>query len=91
VSDGTAVGTFLLRDINADPNAAGPGTMFALNSLALFPVDDGIHGMELWVTDGTSNGTHLVKDINPRQRVEQPSRPYRRLRRAERHRLFFCR
>lgn len=32
---------------------------------ALFAVDDGVHGEELWITDGTPGGTLLVEDINP--------------------------
>jgi ELWxxDGT repeat protein len=29
----------------------------------LFWADDGLHGLEPWVTDGTPEGTHLVRDI----------------------------
>ena len=29
-----------------------------------FWADDGVHGMEPWVSDGTSRGTRLVADIN---------------------------
>jgi ELWxxDGT repeat protein len=34
------------------------------NGQAVFSADEGINGIELWVTDGTSLGTHLVKNIN---------------------------
>jgi ELWxxDGT repeat protein len=31
---------------------------------AFFKANDGVHGIELWITDGTDAGTVLVKDIN---------------------------
>ncbi|MCC6321334.1 MAG: hypothetical protein IT438_07860 [Phycisphaerales bacterium] len=61
----------LLSDINPTVrnegslpgNGARPG-MAAVNGLALFTADDGIHGQELWASDGTEAGTRLLKDIN---------------------------
>ena len=64
MTDGTAAGTSLVKDIN--PNGDfGPNQITALgNGEGLFSADDGTHGRELWVTDGTAAGTALVKDIN---------------------------
>jgi large repetitive protein len=65
VTDGTAAGTHLVRDICPGPCSSNPrlnlGT--ALGGSILFTADDGSHGSEPWVTDGTAAGTHLVRDI----------------------------
>jgi ELWxxDGT repeat protein len=69
-TDGTAPGTFLVRDTR--PGAAsGLGTgneldwqLRARPGQLLFVVDDGL-GDEVWRTDGTTAGTALVTDIAP--------------------------
>ena len=62
-SDGTAAGTTMVKDIQADLvneatnfNAVGNRLFFAFESGA---------GKELWTSDGTEAGTHMVEDINP--------------------------
>ena len=57
----------MIKDINPG-TASGEinsGSAFArLNSTqVLFTANDGVHGVELWITDGTTNGTFMVKDI----------------------------
>lgn len=64
ISDGTAEGTTLLKDINTNTDASPEGLVM-LNGITYFTGDDGLTGRELWRTDGTSAGTWLVKDINP--------------------------
>jgi ELWxxDGT repeat protein len=75
VTDGTAPGTRLVKDINAPapnggnssfvlPAGSFPYGFTALGSWVLFTADDGVHGAELWRTDGSTAGTTLVKDIN---------------------------
>lgn len=64
-SDGTEVGTLLVRDFY--PGATG-GRPFELTELAgtvYFTVETDAIGFELWRTDGTPAGTALVKDIRP--------------------------
>ena len=66
VTDGTAAGTRLIKDINPGPAGnGGDGIIAAVgHDRLLFQAVDPAHGNELWVTDGTESGTQLVKDIN---------------------------
>ena len=70
-SDGTEVGTYLVKDIYAGSNSSigtsssNVTNFTAVGSKLFFQADDGIHGLELWVSDGTLLGTKLVKDIYP--------------------------
>ncbi len=70
-TDGTSSGTTLFKDIN--PGASG--SLYALNmyvvtfgignSRLLFNANDGVHGVEPWISNGTSAGTNILKDIYP--------------------------
>lgn len=77
-SDGTSEGTRLVMDIGAGTRGSLPGeraidglaasgapvnSMVTIGRHAFFSADDGIHGVELWVTDGTSEGTRVVADL----------------------------
>jgi ELWxxDGT repeat protein len=64
-SDGTAAGTFLVKDI--DPGVAGsqPRGLTVAGGRLFFVADDGVHGREPWVSDGTAAGTRLLADILP--------------------------
>ena len=66
VTDGTYVGTHLVRDINPTGSST-PAHLFEFNGKIFFEANDGTHGIEPWVTDGTSSGTMLLADIHPTQ------------------------
>lgn len=65
VTDGTATGTKLLKDINPGPQDSQVGDFVAFGGKAYFRANDVVHGNELWVTDGTPLGTKMVKDVLP--------------------------
>jgi ELWxxDGT repeat protein len=65
-SDGTEVGTVMVKDINPGSSGSSISSLFALNGIAYFIADNGTGGYnpELWRTDGTDTGTYMVKDID---------------------------
>lgn len=62
VSDGTPLGTQLLKDIRPGQASAYPRSFVELDGRVYFAANDGVHGRELWVTDGTPAGTQMVAD-----------------------------
>ena len=69
-------GVDLVADIDS---AVDPGSSFILPPIvelsngAVFALDDGVHGTELWRTDGTAAGTRLLLDINPGKASSDPA------------------
>lgn len=61
-SDGTDVGTVLVKDIHSSASSV-PKSFIVYNDLLFFKANDGENGEELWKSDGTEAGTVLVKDI----------------------------
>lgn len=66
VTDGTASGTHVVKDIRPDGAASTPEHLTPLgDGRVVFTATDADADRELWVTDGTAAGTHRVKDIWP--------------------------
>ena len=76
-TDGTALGTFLLRDLCpglcGGRTLSGPERAAGLGGHLLFSGNDGVHGSELWITDGTAIGTVAVRDIRAGTDSSSPS------------------
>jgi len=65
VSDGTTVGTHIVKNIVYGGASSNPSDLASVGPLLYFSARDANHGRELWVSDGTARGTHMVLDINP--------------------------
>jgi ELWxxDGT repeat protein len=64
-SDGTTLGTTLVKDIRPGGSDSWPLYLTVMGSEIYFRAHDGSIGTELWKSDGTEAGTVLVKNINP--------------------------
>jgi ELWxxDGT repeat protein len=79
ITDGTVLGTSILKDIAAGDagsiplwttcpqllHACVPSAAAAAGTRTFFVANDLVHGYELWSTDGTADGTQMVADIRP--------------------------
>jgi ELWxxDGT repeat protein len=64
-TDGSAVGTLLLKDIIFGAAGSEPANLAVVNNTLYFSASDGKSGRELWKSDGTAAGTVRLKDILP--------------------------
>jgi ELWxxDGT repeat protein len=64
-TDGTAQGTYRVKDIYPGFNPSIPTDFIRYQQQVFFRASDPAHGFELWRTDGTWAGTNLVADLNP--------------------------
>ena len=72
-SDGTDVGTVLVKDISTGIFGSGPANLTNVNGTLFFSANDGVNGAELWKSNGTAAGTVLVENINPGGAHSSPS------------------
>jgi len=66
-TDGTEIGTVLVKNINQKTAFASSSPRFftMYNNLLYFKAEDGITGSQIWKTDGTEAGTVRVSNGNP--------------------------
>jgi ELWxxDGT repeat protein len=63
-TDGTPMGTRLVKDINPGPDS-GTYSILSANGVLYLGANHPSYGSELWKSDGTEAGTVLIKDIRP--------------------------
>lgn len=61
-SDGTVVGTRMVKDIQPGPESSAVSDLTPVGNLLYFTAWVAGYGLELWVSDGTAAGTQLVID-----------------------------
>ncbi len=74
VSDGTAAGTRMLRDIQAGAAGSEPNHFTAVNGLVVFAATEAASGTELWRSDLSASGTFLLSDIEAGPASSSPQR-----------------
>ncbi len=65
ITDGTAAGTYLVKDINPGTGNSDPFGFGHVGGKTIFDAGEPTRGAELWVSDGTSAGTTLLKELVP--------------------------
>ncbi|MEC8142962.1 MAG: ELWxxDGT repeat protein, partial [Candidatus Thermoplasmatota archaeon] len=61
-SDGTTLGTVMVKDINSGSSNSLPMYLTAVGNTLFFEANDGYNGRALWKSDGSASGTVLVAD-----------------------------
>lgn len=64
-TDGTMQGTQRVFPEGMGPSSFGTVPAVAMDERAFFVADDGVHGLELWVSDGSPGGTAMVHNTRP--------------------------
>lgn len=64
VSNGTAAGTQVLKDIVTGSGSSNPSNLVVFGNKVVFIAFDTAAGYELFITDGTSAGTNLIVDLH---------------------------
>lgn len=74
-TDGTAAGTYLVKDINMSSyESSSLNYLTKMNNAIYFAANDGT-GAELWKSDGTNAGTYMLKRTNPTYNINCAGNP----------------
>lgn len=71
-SNGTAAGTFMVKDINPGAGESRPNLLTNVNGTLFFVATEPSTGTQLWKSDGTAAGTVLVRNVSPGSKDATP-------------------
>jgi ELWxxDGT repeat protein len=74
VTQRSSPSTQVLKILRPGVASAHPVFLGKLGKLAFFSADDGINGLELWVSDGTGKGTLRILNYTPSSKQEHVSK-----------------
>jgi ELWxxDGT repeat protein len=63
-TDGTAEGTYLVRDINPGSHSSTPQSLTEMGGNVYFVANDGVNRQEIWKTNGTAAGTFMLTSFS---------------------------
>jgi ELWxxDGT repeat protein len=72
-TDGTQIGTMLVKDIFTGMNSSYPQLLTRVDDRLFFIATTPDAGQELWTSDGSDTGTERVKDIRPGLQDSSPA------------------
>ena len=55
----------ILKDINIGAGDSFPDELANINAILYFSANNGVNGIEIWISDSTPGGTIGIKDILP--------------------------
>lgn len=64
ITDGTAAGTHLVKNLNGSTSSSSPHGFTAFGAKALFFAESPTNILELWITDGTDAGTVALRSVS---------------------------
>jgi ELWxxDGT repeat protein len=63
-TDGTAEGTYLVRDVNPGSQSSMPQSLTEMGGDVYFVANDGVNRQEIWKSDGTAAGTFMLTSFS---------------------------
>jgi ELWxxDGT repeat protein len=74
-SDGTALGTELVKDVYPGATGSSPTNLTNINGQLFFSATDPDGGLEMWKSDGTAAGTARLADVFTGPAASSPTKP----------------